>query len=202
MAAVAVAAILAVPALAQGRPRRAPARLVVLILVIDLEVHAGRVPEDEVDIGSEQIGGAEEDLAFDGLAVGVEEVEREVQLIERQRLGVRQVHPRPQPVVMARQLGERLQEAIGDHREQRQLVGGAPAAPPLVAAEDLADAELLPQRPHDVDGPQRARPLELDLLAQGREFGRGLDAGLAHARDAAGRRSSASRCSASARPKL
>ncbi|MBI1958576.1 MAG: hypothetical protein HYS36_05030 [Candidatus Rokubacteria bacterium] len=36
---------------------------------------ARRIPEDEADIGVEQVGGAEEDLAFEGGAVRVEEIQ-------------------------------------------------------------------------------------------------------------------------------
>jgi hypothetical protein len=53
------------------------------------------------------------------------------------------------------QLGQRLHQAVGHHREQRQLVRGLAPAPPLLAAEDLADAEFFPERPHNVDRPQQ-----------------------------------------------
>ncbi len=182
---VAVAAVLAVPALAQGRQRLPTARLVVLILVIDLDVHARRVPEDEVDVGAEQIRRPEEDLALDGLAMRVEEVQGEVALFERERFGLRQVDARGQPVLVTGELGQRLHQAVGDHREQRQLVRGPPLAPPLRAAEDLADAACFPARAYNVDGPQRAGPFQLDLLTRGGELRRRRDAVVADARDTA-----------------
>jgi hypothetical protein len=67
-------------------------------------------------------------------------------------------------VFVAGQLGQRLQEAVGGHREERQLVRRPPAARPRVAPQDLPDPELFPQGPRDVDAPERAGPLERDRL--------------------------------------
>ena len=46
-----------------------------VIRVVDREVHTRGVPEDEVDVRPEEIGGPEEDLPLDGRVVGVEEIQ-------------------------------------------------------------------------------------------------------------------------------
>lgn len=139
--------------LAQWRERRVALGLTLGIFVIDLKVHTGRIPEDEVHISPEEIGGAKEDLALDGLDVGVEKIEREVQVVQCQRGGLWEVGPLSQPVLLAGQFGEGLGQAVRHHREERQLMRRTTRSSRLQAPQDLANAQFLPQRPSHVDDP-------------------------------------------------
>ncbi len=142
-----VAPLLAVAPLPQGRPRGAAPRLVALILRVDLEGERGGVPEDEIDLGAEEVGRPEEDLARDGVDMGVQAVQGAVHLLEGQPLGLGQVPPLGDPVFVAGQPGERLGQPIGHPREERQLMGGAPGSGALQAAQHLTDAQFFPQCP-------------------------------------------------------
>jgi hypothetical protein len=151
--------------LAQRRERCAALGLAFGVFVIDLKVHTGGIPEDKVHIGPEEIGGAKENLALDGFNVGVEEIQRKVQVVQRQCRGFREVDPLRPPVLIARPLGEGLGEAVRHHREERQLMGRTPRSPRLQAPQDLANAQFLPQRSGHVDDSYRSSPLNVDSLA-------------------------------------
>ena len=97
----------------------------------------------------------------------IEEIQREVQVVQRQRGGLREVGPLSPPVLIAGQFGQRLGEAVRHHREERQLMGRTTGATRLQAPQDLANAQLLPQRPGHVDDPQRPSPLDVEGLAGG-----------------------------------
>src|SRR5215468_6234301 len=172
--------------LAQRRERRVTLGLTLRVFVIHLKVHTGRIPEDEVHISPEEIGGAKEDLALDGLDMSVEEIQREVQVVQRQRRGLWEVGSLREPVLIARQLGQGLGEAVRYHREERQLMGRTTGAARLQAPQDLANAQFLPQRPCHMDDPQRPSPLDVDGLAGGADLWRDVDAALTHTIDAPG----------------
>ena len=56
-------------------------RLQPMVLVIDLEVHARGVVEDEVNVEAQQISSAEVDGALDSRLLGLQEVHREVKVL-------------------------------------------------------------------------------------------------------------------------
>ena len=80
-----VAALLAVSTLAQRREQLASPQLAVLVRFVDLEVGGGGVVEDQVDIEAQQIGAAQEHVAFDLLGPDGQEVERAIELVDGQR---------------------------------------------------------------------------------------------------------------------
>jgi hypothetical protein len=130
--------------LAQRRARRVTRGRTRGVFVIDLKVHTGRIPEDEVHISPEAIGGAKEDLALDGFNVGVEEIQREVQVVQCQRGGLWEVGPLRPPGLIAGQFGQGLGQAVRHHREERQCMGRTTRSPRLQAPQDLAKAQCLP----------------------------------------------------------
>ena len=61
-----------------------------LVGCIGFEVGGGGVIEDQIDIEAEQIGGAQEHVALDLVGPDSEEVERAVELMQGEILGLRQ----------------------------------------------------------------------------------------------------------------
>ena len=92
-----------------------------------------------------------EDLALDGLLVGLQEVHRAVRVLQRQALGARDVDLLLEPLLPAVQLGARCSGAISHHREQRAFDIEAQATRVCLRTDDLVDAQTLPQRQQHVD---------------------------------------------------
>lgn len=105
------APVLRVAALAQRRVLPPPRELVAAqgdpVLLVHLEVQAGRVVEDEVHVRLHEVGGAEEDLLLHLLLVRLEEVHRAVEVLQLERLLAGEEHLFPEPLLPAVELGVR-----------------------------------------------------------------------------------------------
>ena len=135
---------------------------------------------------SELIAGSLKNLFAIMSNVGVEEIQRAVQVVQRQRGGLREGGPLCQPVLRAGQFGQGLGEAVRHPRKERQLMGRTPGSTRLQAPQDRANAQCLPQRPGHMDNTQRPRPLDVDSLAGGAHLWRDVNAALTHTTDAPG----------------
>src|SRR4051812_30101956 len=118
-----------------------PPQLTMLVRFVDLEVGGGGIVEDQIDIEAEQIGGAQEHRALDLIRPDGEEVERTVELMEREVPGLRQVGDIGQPARRTAEFRARLIEALRRHGEQRHLVRRAQFTFDDTAADRRADAE-------------------------------------------------------------
>jgi hypothetical protein len=117
---------------------------------------------------------------------GIEEIQRKVQVVQRQRGGLRKVGSLRHPVLIAGQLGQGLGQAVRHHREERQFMGRTTGSTRLQVPQDLANAQFLPQRPGHVDDTQRLGPLNVEGLSGWADLWRDVDAALTYATDALG----------------
>jgi len=178
--------LLAVAPFPQGRQCRAGPGLIGSLLLIDREGDRRRVPEDEVHIRTEEVGGVEEDLPLDRVDVGVQEVQAEGEVLQSQGLGLGEVDPLGAPVFVAGQRGEGLGQPVGHQGEEGPLVGRPPGSRRLQAAPHLADPQLLPPRAGHMPHPEGAGPLELEGLAGGHHILGHVEPAVTDAGDTAG----------------
>ncbi len=145
--------------------KRRPVVLAAVVGRVALEVGAGGVEEQQVDLEVEQIGrGEEHGLLNLGLRVGIDEqVHRAVGVIVVHGLQAGDVDIVAGPL-RGGQLGARTQAAVGDQREHHALHVGREAPRPHHALQRLGDPELLPQAPQQPDAAQRARATDHEAL--------------------------------------
>ena len=159
-----------------------------LVFLVELEVGAGGVEEQQVHLEVEQVRDLAEDLPLHRVADLVQPVHRPV---ARVVAGLGQpvdpgfaAHP-----VRGGELGGGVQRPVGDQGEQHPLRGGVAAGRAEPGGQDRADAQPLPQlvqQPRPAEGdrpgvgqarlPQRRRPARLQQPAQ--RPGQPLDRGL------------------------
>lgn len=161
----------AVAALAQRCVEPAHELLALLVGLIDFEVGGGGVVEDQVDVEPEQVGGLQEDVALDLLAVDREHVEGAVELVDGEPLGLRQPGDVGQPARGAGELRGGIVKPLRRHGEEGGLVRRGQAGTGEARADRLADAEFLPEparRQHDAEFEDG---LDVDLRQRGRATG-------------------------------
>jgi len=133
---VGVAAFLTMAALPQWREQLAAPLLAVLVGFVDLEIRCGGVIEDKVDVEAQQVGAAQEHVALDLVGPDCQEVERAIELVDRELARFRQPGDVRQPARGATELRAGIVEALRRHGEQRQLMpAGARGNGPGVAQE-------------------------------------------------------------------
>ena len=168
--------VLAVAALAQRREQPSAPQLSVRVGFVDLEVRRGGVVEDQVDIQAQQVGAAQEHVAFDLLRPDCEEVERAVELIDHELARFRQPDDIGQPAGGTAQLRVGVIQALRRHGKQRNLMRGSQAGAGHAGADGLADAQLLPQAAGGQHDAEFEDSVDLDLgeggfAAQGQGVG-------------------------------
>ena len=160
---VGVAAFLAMAALPQWREQLAAPQLAVLVGFVDLEIGRGGVIEDKVNVEAQQVGAAQEHVALDLLGPDGEEIERAVELVDRQLARFRQPGDVGQPAGGATELRAGVVQTLRRHGEQRQLVRRGQVSAVHAGADGLADAEFLPQGAGDQCDAEVEDGVDLDL---------------------------------------
>jgi hypothetical protein len=143
-----------VAALAQRRKQLASPLFGEFIGLVDLDIRCRGVIEDQIDIQPQQIGGAQEHIAFDLVRPDGEEVERAIKLVDGNPVGRRQPGDIGQPARGTGQLRGGVVKALRRHGEQGDLVRRGQAGTVHAAADGLANAEFFPQtagRQHDAE---------------------------------------------------
>ena len=146
------------------------------VLLVDLEVEARGVVEDQVDIGGEQVGHPEVDRLLHLRLVRLQQVHRRVEMVQREPLVAGEEDLLAQPLLMAVELRVRPQGPVGDHREQGPLEGLPIPALRRLRGDHLVETELAPQALQHVHAAVRLGVEDPDVRIGGHRVLRGYDA--------------------------
>ena len=137
---VAVTALFVAPTLAPRGNYATLPQLTLFILFINLTVEGGGIPEDQVHIRVEQLGGPKEDLLLEGFDMAQQEIHDTIEVLQRQGVRFGPIDVVGQPLLIAGHLGPRTSQSVGGHGQQSQVVGGLAAGLLHLGAQERADA--------------------------------------------------------------
>ena len=142
---VAIAAFLMMPAFAQRGDRLVVPHFPVVIFVVDLKVQRRGIPADQIDLSVQHIGRAKEQLRLNGFDVAQQEVQRPIEVVQREGLGLRPIHLVGQPPLIAGQLGGGTGQPVRRHGEQGGFMRGLAAVLLHLLAQEWPDPKRFPQ---------------------------------------------------------